>query len=322
MRKINSWLVSFCLIFLFFFSLITNSENAEAPSGPSQIATLGLDQPTQTADVSPGSLGTVEFSGTVSCELNSATTAIVSLTATDTWGTAEVEPPALQFSNTDSGDKVFRVSVQAPLGTSSSESGQVVISGKVIYYPSQLIGTVQPRDGVVGRIDIEPYYDFETYYPSKYQLGWYGSHFVYTGYIENRGNSIDTYSINIDNKKELENKGFVLSLKENEINISERMVKPFKIIVNPPIEYSFDNIIQMKVSVHSKRFFEDTGIELKNTDILRIDLREKSFPDTKCCILIIIEFIIICSIILVPTIYKWWEKKSYYQRYQRWLRKQ
>jgi hypothetical protein len=178
MKNNGYWLVVMWITLIFLLIIFYQIPEGASAAPHYCISTIGLDQPTQTADVSPGSLGTVEFSGTVSVSMNGATTAIVTIIAEDTWGTAKVEPPALQFSNTDSGSKVFRVSVKVPTHTSTSDHGQVRIFGRMVKYPSGEIGTVQPRDGVVGRIDIEPYYDFETYYPSKYPLGWYGSHFV------------------------------------------------------------------------------------------------------------------------------------------------
>jgi hypothetical protein len=259
-----------------FLTFIQVPEETEAAT-VLPIATIGLDQPTQTADVSPGSLGTVEFSGTVSCELNSATTAIVSLMAQDTWGSATVVPSALQFSNTDGGDKVFRVSVKAPLYTSRNTVGQVVITGRVVMYPSSLYGTVQPRDGIVGRIDIEPFYKFQLNAPSKYQEVGPGQQLVYNVHIANQGNIRDTFQIEIENEDKLTEQGFVISLSQRVIDVEELEEKVVKLTVNTPIEWNIwkNKVTGVKVNVFSMLYFEETGTPLNQIEVFKV--RERGF---------------------------------------------
>jgi hypothetical protein len=152
-------LIAVQIFFIFLFSnilLIIPTEVRSATILPT--ATIRLNEPSQTAAVGPDDDGLVEFTGTVSVEFNSATTVVVSLNAKDTWNSATVVPSALQFSVEDSGDKIFRVSVQAPLGTDSNVAGKLTVLGKWVMYPTSMTGSCDPANGVEGSIYIEKYH--------------------------------------------------------------------------------------------------------------------------------------------------------------------
>ncbi len=241
------------------------------------IATIALDSPTQAADVSPGSLGTVEFSGTVTCELNSATSAIVSLSATDTWNSATVSPSALQFSSNDRGAKSFFVSVKAPLFTSRNQVGKVTVTGRVVMYPSTLVGTVQPREGVPGRIDIEPFYKFHISSPKKYQEVGPGQTLAFTLNIKNEGNSKDTFRITVENEDKLTDQGFIVQLSERQLDIEEQEEQKITIQVNTPIEWNLwkNKVTGIKVSVQSMLHMDEFGTPLLLDDTFKV--RERGF---------------------------------------------
>lgn len=205
------------------------------------IVTLGLDQSYQEADVSPNGTGWVEFTGTVSCELNDATRAVVELQSTDTWDSSTITPSALQFSRDSPEDKTFRVSVTAPLGTSRNVVGQVTVTGSVIMYPGGIYGTVQPSEGVTGRIDILPYYGFSLHCNESSIDAEPGSEAVYELIIQNKGNIRDTFSISIINPNDLINEGFEISLSSAISEIEENMKQKIIIEVKVPQSGTFVN---------------------------------------------------------------------------------
>jgi hypothetical protein len=290
---------------------VINSDSSKGAYVPT-ISTLGLDQPTQTADVSPGSLGTVEFSGTVSCELNSATTAIVTLTAEDTWGTAVVTPEAIQFSSSDRSDKVFRVSVQAPLGISSSIVGQVIVKGSIVYYPSNLKGTVQPRDGIVGRIDIEPYYDFKLKCFDKYIESIPNYNEVFNIHLLNLGNHIDTFHINIENDDELKKKGLDVHSIFKVLNIREKEERVVMVKIKTPNGFNVYGLHEINISAYSQLYLEESGEYLIDSTILRIRIPEHTFFQSyEFCVS---SFIIYLVIGIVPIIWKIKRKKRIINR--------
>jgi hypothetical protein len=222
LKKISTLVIIVWLILIVLFLIVPANSNAVTIL---PIATIGLDQPVQVADVSPNGTGLVTFTGTVSCELNQFTTAVVSLNSEDTWNSSVVVPSSLQFSSSDPGDKEFEVTVKAPLGTSRNTVGQVVVSGRVVMYPGSVYGTCQPSDGVVGRIDIAPYYEFVVYTnedliqtrPDKTVKGDFT--------IQNNGNIRDTYEVSIPNENQLYNKGIQVTSENEIIDIEEREEK-------------------------------------------------------------------------------------------------
>ncbi len=261
-------------------TMVSVPDEAEAAPTLTPIATIGLVQSQQTADVSPGSLGIVTFDGTVTCVVNSATTAIVQLEATDTWTSAVVTPSAIEFSNTNAGAKTFQVSVKAPLYTSRNVVGQVVVSGKVIMYPGRLYGTVQPTDGVKARIDIDSFYKFQINAPKKYQEVGPGQQMVYNVHVINQGNIRDTFEIDIENEEQLTKAGFVLTLSQRVIDVEELEEKVIKLTVNTPIEWNVwkNKVTGVKVSVVSTLSLEESGNPLTQIEYFKIRERGASVP--------------------------------------------
>jgi hypothetical protein len=150
---------------------------------------------------------------------------VVTLTSEDTWNSSVVVPSSLQFSSSDRGDKAFEVSVQAPLGTSRNTVGQVVVTGRVVMYPGSVYGTCQPSDGVVGRIDIAPYYEFVVYTNEDLIQTRPGKTVKGDFTIKNNGNISDTYEVSIPNENQLYNKGIQVTLENEKIDIEEKEEK-------------------------------------------------------------------------------------------------
>ena len=274
MKKILYKFPIFLITLIFIISIFTIIPgDSEAASGPISIICIGLDQPTQTADVSPGSYGSVEFSGTVSLELNSATTAIVTLFVQDTWGTAEVKPEALQFSSNDRGTKVFRVSVRVPLGTSASEVGYILVNAYGTLYPSNRKLPDAPSGGVPGRIDIEPYYEFGVNCADKYKNVRAGDEVEFKINIENQGNYVDNYTIRIDNQDELINKGLTVYLDKEYLEIPEKNASSVKLKLRSSEIVNSFNLNDIQLNVSSNLFSEENGKPLFEPEILRVCVR-------------------------------------------------
>lgn len=304
--KLLFW--SFLIIF-FLFGLLCFNEKAEAkPHFCWGISTIGLDQTAQTADVSPGSHGTVEFSGTVTCNLNSATSAIVSLTATDTWNSANVSPSALQFTSSDRGAKSFNVGVKAPLYTGSDFVGTVIVTGKIKYYPSTLQGTVQPQDGVIGRIDIEPYFDFSIYSDNRYIETSPGSVVEFDFKIENQGNSADIFLINVSNNKELKENGIKVSIINPRLEMSEKEIENVSIKVHIPHTSKIIGLNDIKLIITSESYFQDTGESLSEHIEFTVRIHD-SYMFYTSEFYIPTSFILILMIIILTLFFSYNKKK-------------
>jgi hypothetical protein len=266
--------IIYILATIMLFNLIIPMTSQKA-SGPTllPIATIALLQPAQVADVSPNGTGIVEFDGEVTCECATGTTAIVSLSTTDTWNSATVNPSALQFSSNDPGPKNFTVSVKAPLGTSANSVGYVVVTGRVVMYPSTLVGTVQPRDGVTGRIDIAPFYDFQLIANNKDEYTNLGSMVKYYFDIHNFGNSHDYFSICTSGCEKLINDGFQIIFSSETIDVYELETETVEIEVSIPKLKSYDDrIVKIGIDVTSMGCLE-TNVSACKSIIFTLNLR-------------------------------------------------
>lgn len=241
------------LVLLIMLNLFL-SISIQRASGPTilPIATISLLQTSQTADVSPNGTGMVGFDGEVYCECATGTSAIVSLTATDTWNSANISPTALQFTSDDPGPKNFYVTVKAPLYTSSNTYGTVTVTGKVVMYPSTLIGTTQPSGGITGRIDIAPYYRFFLKSDKITNHTTPGSMTQYNLFINNGANSRDTFTICESGCEDLINDGFQILLDYRAIDIEELETRKVEIQVNVPKSDKYkERIIGIAIEVTS-----------------------------------------------------------------------
>lgn len=300
-RSIRLGVIIGILLLTVFITMVKVPDNVVGPT-VLPIATIGLDQSFQTAEVHPGALGTVEFTGTVSCVLNSATSAIVSLSATDTWNSATITPSALPFSNDDPGQKTFRVSVKAPLYTSRNIVGKVTVTGQVVMYPTTLYGTVSPSDGVEGRIDIQPFYKFQLSAPKKYQEVGPGQSMVYNIRIKNQGNIRDTFEIDVKNEKELTKDGFVITLSDRRVDVDEIQETEIKLTVNTPVEWNIwkNKVTGIQVSVVSVVSRDETGDDIEQLEFFKVRERGFSTPGFDP-ILLIIAFVGIAVIVKTRT---------------------
>jgi hypothetical protein len=155
--------------------------------------------------------------------------------------------------------------------------GKVTVTGKVVMYPSTLIGTVQPQGGVEGRIDIEPFYKFQLKAIKKYQEVGPGQTLAYTLHITNLGNIRDTFQIQIENEDKLTETGFIVQPSDRQIDIEELEEAKITLSVNTPIEWNVwkNKVTGIKVSVHSVLYLQDTGTPLTQIEVFKV--RERGF---------------------------------------------
>jgi hypothetical protein len=275
------------------------------------IATISLNEPSQTAAVGPDDDGLVEFSGTVSVEFNSATTVIVSLNAKDTWNSATVVPSALQFSVEDSGAKTFRVSVQAPLGTDSNVVGKLTVLGKWVMYPTSMTGECDPANGVEGTIYIEKYHQASYNVDDLQKTTDAGSSVQFRVFIQNTGNYDETYSFDIVNFDELNDKGIKVKFSANTIQVPRWGNLSFSVLVDTANGQRWEGVHNIQISISPEKVVKNGGqpylIELK----VVIDYKSgvEYFIDISPYIVILIIIVIVLVIIA-----RWHKKRQQFLR--------
>jgi hypothetical protein len=261
--------------------------------------------------VGPDDDGWVEFSGTVSVQFNSATTVIVSLIAQDTWKSATVVPSALQFSAEDSGDKIFRVSVQAPLGTDSNVVGKLKVLGKWVMYPTSMTGQCDPANGVEGSIYIEKYHQVSYNVDDLQKITDAGSAVQFRVFIQNTGNYDETYSFDIVNFDELNDKGINVKFSANSLQVPRSGNLSFSVLVDTPNDQRWEGVHNIQISISPEKAVQNGGhpylIELK------VVIEYKSAVEYFIDITPYIVIFIIIVIVLVITV-RWHKKRQQFLR--------
>jgi hypothetical protein len=140
----------------------------------------------------------------------------------------------------------------------------VTVTGSVIMYPSGIYGTVQPSEGVTGRIDILPYYGFSLHCNESSIDTEPGSEVAYELIIQNIGNIRDTFSISIINPDDLINEGFEISLSSVISELEENMKQKIIIEVKVPQSGTMVNReFEIKVEVISELGSMEEGLPPK-----------------------------------------------------------
>jgi hypothetical protein len=265
----------FLMILFSGITAFTNifSQDAAAPQGLPTVS-IALTEQYKVANVGPGETGVVTFTGSATVTLNQATRVIVSLSSEDTWGSAVVSPSTLQFDAP--GEKPFGVSVRARPRESFSNIGTVTVTGTWRMYPGTLGGKAEPTAGAVGRIDINQFFKFTLKSPKAFIETSPGSQVAFTVTIQNRGNFVDTFTIDILNEDQLSKKKFSIILTQSDIEILESPQEDnIRVQVNTPLDWTIYKVeyTTVKIQVTSEKGVLE-GVVPK---VMRLVVREKGF---------------------------------------------
>jgi hypothetical protein len=270
-------------------------QNDQQPGLPTVI--ISLQETSQTAHVGPSDSGEVVFNGTVSVSSNPATQVEVTLMAEDTWGTSTVIPSTLTFPR--SGIESFTVHVLAPAQESMSNPGTVTVTGRWELVPGGLGGPADPVSGVTGRIEIGQFYAFSITSPQTHLQGSPDSQMVFSITIQNNGNGLDLFSIEIVNERELIDKDFDIIMTQKEIEILESPAEDnVRIQVSVPPSSKSLGQTTIQVEVKSDHGVGE-GVPAQNIDLV-VEVSGENFVLTTefSYILVIILGLIILGIFL------------------------
>lgn len=261
---------------------------------------VALTEPSKTAKVGPGETGVVTFSGTVRVTLNQATRVVVSLDGSDTWGSAVVSPDSLLFAA--SGEQPFSVSVRARPRESFSTIGSVTVTGRWVMYPGAIGGAAMPPDGTDGRINIDQFFLFSLKSEKVFIETSPGGQLIYTLTIQNRGNFLDMFSVEILNEDRLNDKHFTVVLAQTNVEIQENPgEEKISIQVNTPLDWTVYKVEHTSVKIQVK---SDRGvIEGIPPQTFSFVVREKGFyiPGFDASIMI---FSVLFLLIIISYSYK------------------
>lgn len=213
------------LLFLSSYSCIANVE-----ASPITTVTLALPEEQPTVDVSPGSSGIVEMDGEITCEKYGPDDVKVFLQGSSDYGPAPVEPSSYIFSGVSGSveSQPFKVSTRVPIGTSSSETPTLTVSG--YFDQGGLRYSIQPVSQI---IVILPYYKVRYYIEDREVSVQSGEGEKIEFKIINYGNCEDFFQIDFENRDELMSKGFKMT-EPFEVHMEEDSNKSISVQVTAP----------------------------------------------------------------------------------------
>jgi len=206
------------LLSVIFIPLVPHPVDSVCPSSPG--VTITIAQPKQTVNVAPGQDGIVTFTGTVMAQIPwepKFQYLVVQLSPdADGWPTSR--PPPLIFTRQVK-MKIFSVDVYVPTGTSRSYHGQFSMGGKWRFQNTTIGGTLYPATAII----VVQQYDMVVLdSPERYIKIEQGQSLHTHVKVENRGNADEHLWARINNRKELESKGWKIDLTPDKMAVQEK----------------------------------------------------------------------------------------------------
>jgi preprotein translocase subunit SecG len=328
--KNSKSLIRFGIVTFTFFMLCTLlllatvntlASHQENPSNPKieetstrqpglPIVIISLIETNKTAQVGPGETGVVHFYGRVNATINPLVTIKVSLSVTDTWGSAIVSPSSIEF--TSSGEQEFGIGLRVRPRESCNTVGKVTVTGRWTMYPGDLSGSAEPKEGVDGNIFVAQFYQFSIHPEndnSREEKP--GAEIEFEFSVENKGNGIDSFSIEIINLDELSDNNIDASLSETSIVIQSKETRFIKLYVELPSDMESFGDHNIKVKVTSDNGIIKGIAPQKLT--FHVEIPEESFTETTEFSIIIPSIIIACALIVIILLLRRKKKRDEYR---------
>lgn len=223
------------------------SDNAEAAGNPVPVCTVNFDQPILVADVAPGKDGLVTFTGKVECQATSYERVVVGLSAdAGGWG-ASIVPPQVVF-RAGGGTAPITMSVRAPPRTSYAITQKVTVSGSVTY--AALRANMNPSSVMV---QIRQFFEMDAFADAPYKEVSPNTQVYYNIKVNNRGNGVDRFMVEVANLKDLTSKGFSVNYQPS-VTVEEQGIKNIQLSVAPQKKSSFreNQVYQVSISITSE----------------------------------------------------------------------
>lgn len=206
MKMLN--VIRICLIiFLLFGSIIAifTPKHAEAGIATNVETTINTET-TEVVDVSPGSPGSIAFVGSITVtNYNDVTPLIASLNVQTTIGTATIDKTQFVFQSSRQ-DDVFHVLVQVPIITTVRQPAQITVSGTW----QQAAGGSGPVGGSQAAFLVGQFQMMTVWSEMPVIETGPGTQAVFSIRLENTGNYRDEFRIEVINREDLEEKGYII----------------------------------------------------------------------------------------------------------------
>ncbi|MGA1820833.1 MAG: choice-of-anchor T family protein [Thermoplasmatota archaeon] len=269
-------------LFVMLLSLISipfgsNQAVSVCPSGEPYIY-ITIAQPNQTAYVAPGQDGIVTFTGVVGMGLpwpeGSKGVKVHLLPDAGDWFV--VPPPELFFSRAER-IKRFSLEVHVPIGTSISCKGQLSVGGTWEHLNTTKGGTIPMATAI---IVVEQYKFIKMDSPERFIRIERGQSLRTQVKVENQGNGDERLKARINNRNELESRGWKIDLAPEKIAVEEgnSTMLDLEMTSSDDMETGFYNL-SIGIAVAGAQcedpyFFDHTlFIEVHEKEVFGIELR-------------------------------------------------
>lgn len=271
----------FAMVFVMVFQVGVTYVPEKSDAVLRTICTITLDQSTQTAQVAPGQLGIVTFTGTVTAEMTLDSTTqkvLVALTGSAGGWATTVTPSTLAFSRTLMSG-TFSVSVKVPPGTSYSITQELIVGGTWTNVPGAMGSNIPETKAM---INVKQFYKFSVECTKPFLEVNPGDQFIFQLKIRNMGNFQDTLRISQDpiTEKKLVDMGWAVMMSTTDIILEEGTDQVVKISVTPPKEWNVwkNEITTIKVKIYSFQAMGLGEIPVETTYPLYVRERGASAP--------------------------------------------
>lgn len=265
--RVSITIVIFLLLVPLLFSI-------PVKANPLTVVTLSLQSDPPSVDVSPGSSGMVSIAGEVTCVKWGPDMVKVFLMADSETGSASVVPASFVFSGSAGSEstETFSVTTKVPQGYSSSANPAITVSG--YYDQGGLRTSIAP---VTQIIIVLPYYKIGASAKDPIVQAKPGENANIYFEVFNEGNCDDVFLIDLENKGELESKGFRLPT-PMEVQITEDSSKNISYEVGIPRNISGIHSLNLVITSQGS---ESSGGNYKYKMTITMDIASKSQEDSE-----------------------------------------
>ncbi len=258
---------------------------------------ISLSPSTLWANVTRSQPATVEFSGEVRAEVIDGHEPNVTLeAATDTGWVARIEHrPGFNGSGTV---KAFIIRVTVPEKTRSDYGTGVTVTGRMT------IGGLAYVEECRAQLNASAYFCATVECERPHQTIGPGERETFEYFITNNGNDFDSYTLAIDNRKELEARGWSLDLTRTKLT---RMIPSnralVRVVATPPADWSVyrDEVATIKLNVTS---LNGTASSVVYSDDLPATVRVRGY-NTPGVMLLSFSLVILAAVLVLTMLFRW-----------------
>jgi hypothetical protein len=312
LKKKHSVLLVCGLFFFILFLTIIPLPNASAKSIFPKVEFKLLNYEA-IAHVGPGDSCIAEFKGQVYVECWDMA-GIISLNAQSSWGSSEVIPDTIKFSEQNHGYIPFKVTVKAPYYASPNNSGLLLITGSYLLdSPTDIYGLCEPREGLEGKVKIAQFHKIQTNYRESYKMVGPGERSEFQLQIQNQGNGNATIFVNVTNFEDLKRKGVIVTPHSATFELEPIDKKIINFNVTAPNEFPMGQYYGVKIEIRTEESIDEGGKVVN--EVLRIQIGNPYhylfFSYILCVITLFVLFI------LITIVYARWrlKKKKYVKKW-------